>query len=440
MDPSNIVQLVVIIVLLILSGVFSSAETALTTVNLNKLRAIADDESDRRRKKAARVIRLREDSTRLLTTILIGNNIVNLSVSALVTTFATNLFGSKTVGIATGILTILVLIFGEITPKSLATLHNLSLSLFFSGPTKVLMTVLTPLIWLLNTLVKGLFFLLRVDTNANPDAMTEGELRKVVDVSHEEGVIEQSEMKMITNVVDFGDAISKDIMTPRADMICLDVNSGFEEIIKVLEEENYSRIPIFNVSKDHIIGILHVKDLIIDAAKTGRENVDISRLMRKPVFVYEYQRTAEIFSDMKTSAASMCIVLDEYGITAGLITMEDLIEEIVGDIRDEYDAEEAEWIKPLGDDRFDVEGSVKLDDLNDALGTNLESENYDSVGGYVIELLDRLPEDGDVVADDKVKIFVTKVEKKRVERVELTVLKRPGDEKEDADTDSKSQE
>lgn len=434
MDPSNIVQLVIIVILLILSGVFSSAETALTTVNLNKLRAIADDEEDKRRKKAARVIRLREDSTRLLTAILIGNNIVNLSVSALVTTFATNLFGSKTVGIATGILTILVLIFGEITPKSLATLHNLSLSLLFSGPTKVLMTILTPLIWLLNAIVKGLLFILRVDMDANPDAMTEGELRKVVDVSHEEGVIEKSEMKMITNVVDFGDAISKDIMTPRADMVCLDVSSTFEDVIRVLEQENYSRIPIFNVSKDHIIGVLHVKDLIIDAANGGRENVELAKLMRKPIFVYEYQRTAEIFSDMKTSGSSMCIVLDEYGITAGLITMEDLIEEIVGDIRDEYDTEEEEWIKSLGGDRYDVEGSVKLDDLNDALGTDLESENYDSVGGYVIELLDRLPEEGDFVADEKVTIRVTKVEKKRVERVELVVLKRPGDEKDDGNS------
>ena len=202
MDSDSVIQLVILILLLILSGVFSSAETALTTVNLNKLRALAD-EGGKKGKRAARVLHLREDPTRLLTTVLIGNNVVNLSASALTTIFVTRVFGDGMIGAATGILTFLVLLFGEIVPKNLATLYNLQLSLFYGMPIRVLSVVLTPVIWFLNIISRGLFLLFRIDPDRNPDQMTESELRKIVDVSQEEGVIEEEEQKMITNVVDF---------------------------------------------------------------------------------------------------------------------------------------------------------------------------------------------------------------------------------------------
>lgn len=424
MDPSSVIQLIILIILIFLSGLFSAAETALTTVSVNKLKALLDEEDIRTRKKrkAERVLKLKEDPAKFLSAILIGNNIVNLSASALTTLFVTNVFGSRFIGAATGILTFLVLILGEITPKSLATLYNLPLSLFYSGPVKFLMVIFTPVIFVLNKISRGIFFILHIDPDKNPDQMTEGELRAVVDASHEEGVIEQEEKKMITNVVDFGDAISKDIMVPRADMICADINSTIADILQMLKEETYSRIPIYEESKDHIIGILHMKDLMLAISKDGiSDKIDIKKLIRKPVFVYEYQRTAQIFADMKTSSVSMCIVLDEYGITAGLITMEDLIEEIVGDIRDEYDESEDDIIKEIAPGHYDVAGALKLDDLNDAAGTDLESENYDSLAGYIIELLDRIPKEGDEVSDGNVKFKVTKTEHNRVERVELII-------------------
>jgi len=421
MDSESVIQLVVLIVLLILSGVFSSAETALTTVNLNKLRAL-QDEGGRKGRKAARVLKLRENPSKLLTTVLIGNNIVNLSASALTTIFVTKLFGDTLIGVGTGVLTFLVLIFGEIMPKSLASMYNLQMSLFYSTPAYVLSVVLSPVIWVLNHISRGIFLLFRIDPDHNPDLMTESELRKVVDVSHEEGVIEKEEQQMITNVVDFGDAVAKDVMIPRTDMVCAEITADYSTLLEQLRQENYSRIPVYRESRDHIVGILHVKDLILYAERHGKENLDISRVMRKPVYVYEYQRTAQIFKDMKASSTTMCIVLDEYGVTAGLITTEDLIEEIVGDIRDEYDESEAERIISLPDGTYDVDGGMKLDDLADALGIPLESEHYDSVGGLVIELLDRLPDEGDEVENKMVALRVKKVEKNRVERVIVKVL------------------
>lgn len=421
MDSGSVIQLVALIVLLLLSGIFSSAETALTTVNLNKLRTLVD-EGGRKGRRAARVLKMREDPSRLLTTVLIGNNIVNLSASALTTILVTKLFGSAMIGLGTGVLTFLVLIFGEIMPKNLATMYNLPMSLFYATPAYILSLVLTPLIWILNKISRGIFRLFRIDPDYNPDQMTESELLKIVDVSHEEGVIEKEEQEMITNVVDFGDAVAKDVMIPRTDMTCAEVSSSYQELLQLLEEENYSRLPVYRESKDHIEGILHVKDLILYAEKNGRENVNVEKIMRRPVYVYEYQRTAQIFKDMKASSTTMCIVLDEYGITAGLITIEDLIEEIVGDIRDEYDESEAERIISLSDGTYDVDGGVKLDDLSDALGIEIESAHYDSVGGLVIELLDRLPDKGDEVENDVVHISVTAVDRNRVERVRISIL------------------
>lgn len=418
MAPSSIILIITLVIMLVLSAFFSSAETALTTVSVNKLKTVVD-EGGRRARAAARVLRMREDSSKLLSTILIGNNIVNISASAIMTVLVTDFFGSKFIGLATGILTFFVLVFGEITPKTIASLNNLNMSLFFSGPIHILMIILTPVIWVLNIICRGIFFVLRIDPDKNPDQMTESELLKIVDVSSEEGVIENSEKEMINNVVDFGDAVAKEIMIPRADMVCIDINSSYEEIFDIIREESYSRYPVYDESKDHIIGIVNVKDMLYAGMENGGSKFSVKDIMREPVYVYEYQRTAQIFADMKGASVALCIVLDEYGITAGLITMEDLVEEIVGEIRDEYDEDEDELIKELGNGIYHIDGSVKLTDINDRIGCNLESENYDSIGGLMIELLDRLPEEGDEVMAGNIKLTCRKVEKNRVERVEL---------------------
>lgn len=403
--------------MLALSAFFSSSETALTTVNKHKLRTLVDEGN----KRAAKVIKVTENSGKLLSTILIGNNIVNISASSLATTLCTRVLGNKYIGIATGVLTLFVLIFGEITPKTLATRYSIKLSLMFVYPISILMVIFTPIIWLLNILTGIIFKILRVNPNENANAMTESELRTIVDVSQEEGVIEQEERFMISNVVDFGDALSKDIMIPRTDVICADVNSTYEELVELFMEETYSRIPIYEESKDHIIGLLYLKDLFFYTQKNDMRYFDLRSILRKPLFVYEYQKTSQIFADMKTSSVTMAIVLDEYGITSGIITMEDLIEEIVGEIRDEYDENENDVIRKLAEDTYDVDASIKLDDLNDALHTDLHSEDYDSLAGFVIEVMDKLPSEGEETDYNNLHFKVAQVNRNRIERIILTI-------------------
>ena len=331
------------------------------------------------------------------------------------------MFGSKYIGVSTGILTLLVLIFGEISPKTLATQYALQLSMVVVYPISWLMTLLTPVIFLLNILTGAIFKLFRVDPSAKKASITEAELRTIVNVSHEEGVIEPEEKFMISNVVDFGDALSKDIMIPRADVISADVNSTYEELVDIFKSETYTRIPIYEDSKENIIGILNIKDLFFYRELLDIRYFDLRSILRKPLFVYEYQKTSQIFAEMKTSADSMAIVLDEYGQASGIITMEDLVV-FVPDIPDD-----------LLDHTYDIDASIKLDDLNDKLHTNFQSKDYDSLAGFIIELLDKIPTAGEEAHCEGAHFKVTEVHRNRIERVTLTLLPaEPSNEKDEA--------
>lgn len=425
-QAGSVIQLIILVILLIFSGLFSSAETSLTTVNIYKMKALAE-EGNRR---AKMVLKLMENPGKVLSTILIGNNIVNITASSMMTIFVTNVFGSSAVGIGTGILTALVLIFGEITPKNLATVYSEKFALFYAFPIKVLSVILTPVIWLLDKLCNFIYWMLRVDTNHMNKQMTESELRTIVNVSHEDGVIEGEEKEMITNVVDFGDSIAKDIMIPRADITMASVDSSYEEVLNFFMEEQYSRLPIYEENKENIVGILHMKDLFF-YRETAKEDFQVRKVMREPYYTYEYQKTSGILEELRKNSVSITIVLDEYGTAAGMITLEDLLEEIVGEIRDEYDDYEEEIIKQISENEYEVDGSAKIDDVNDALELELESEDYDSIGGYVIELLDHLPEIGEVVQDEHVVFEVLEADKTRVERIRITLV--PNEEAEDSE-------
>ena len=416
-QTDSIIQLIILVILLIFSGLFSSAETSLTTVNIYKMKALAEEGSRR----AKMVLKLMENPGKVLSTILIGNNIVNITASSLMTIVVTKLFGSAAVGIATGVLTILILIFGEITPKNLATIYSESFALFYAMPIKVLSVVLTPVIWLLDKLCNFIYWILRVDPNGMNKQMTESELRTIVNVSHEDGVIEGEEKEMITNVVDFGDSIAKDIMIPRADITMAPVDASYEEILNYFMEEQYSRIPIYEENKENIIGILHMKDLFFCQNRT-EEAFSIREVMREPYYTYEYQKTSGILEELRKNSVSITIVLDEYGAAAGMITLEDLLEEIVGEIRDEYDDYEEEIIKQIDEKQYEVDGGAKISDVNDALGLDLASEDYDSIGGYVIELLDHLPETGEAGQNERALFEVLEADKTRVERIRSTVI------------------
>lgn len=421
MHPSTIIQLITIILLILLSAFFSSAETALTTVNKFTLRSMADNGN----KRAARVLKLISNSDKLISTILIGNNIVNISASALATTLTTNLFGSKAVGIATGILTLLILLFGEITPKTLAQNNSVKISTLYVDVVRFLVYIFTPFVFIINKISHVIFWILRMDTNGSAKSITEDELITMVNVSEEEGVIENKEKEMITNVVDFGDSRVRDIMIPRTDVTMAPVTATYDELLKLYMEVPYTRLPVYKDSRDNVIGILHVKDLFFYKATHDINNFDVTNIVREPFYVYEFQKTNDLLANMKSSSNSIGIVLDEYGVCVGLISMEDLIEEIIGDIKDEYDDAEHNNIVKIDDAHYSIDGGIKLDDLNDALDLDIESEDYDSIGGYIIQLLDHLPSVGDTASDGVISCKVTKLDKNRVSRVLLEILPKP---------------
>ncbi len=388
----------------------------MTTVNKIYIMSLVN-EGNKRAKILQKII---DNPGKLLSTILIGNNIVNLSASSLATTWTTRVLGNAFVGIATGILTLLVLLFGEITPKTMATLYAEKLSMSYAPVIYFLMKVLTPVIFIVNRLSNGILYILGVDPKGKQSTMTEQELRTIVDVSHEDGVIESEEKKMIYNVFDFGDSRAKDVMVPRIDMSFIDVNATYEELLDSFKEDGYTRYPVYEDSTDNIIGTINMKDLLLWNPK---EKFSIRDILRKPYFTYEHKSTAALLMEMKQYSVNFVIVLDEYGATAGMITMEDLLEEIVGEIRDEYDADEVEDMQEIVPDReYTAQGSAKLDDLNEALGLKLDSEDYDSIGGYIIEKLDYFPKEGEsYITEDGVKLVVDATEKNRIEAVHIYI-------------------
>lgn len=419
MEPGVSLQIVAIVIMVLLSAFFSSAETALTTVNKHRLRSLMEQGN----KTAAKIMKLIENPSKMLSAILIGNNIVNISASALTTTVTTEVFGSAFVGVSTGVLTLVVLLFGEITPKTLATLYNEKIAFIYIHVIAPLTWLLTPAIWIVDKLSAIIFFVLRIDRNKAKEQMTEGELRTIVDVSVEDGVIEKEEKSMINNVVDFGDSKAKDVMIPRADMAVISVDATFDEVFELFDKEHYSRLPVYDDNKDSVIGILYMKDLFLYQNRTDKKNQSFSvrNIMREPFFVYEYQKTSSIMTEMRNRFVTLAIVLDEYATAVGLITIEDLIEEIVGEIRDEFDMDELETVTKLEENRYEIDGAMKLSDLEDNIGIRFESENYDSLGGYVIELLDHLPVEGETVKKDGITFKVVSMDKNRIDRVAILI-------------------
>lgn len=415
MDSGQALQILIVIGLLGLSAFFSSSETAMMSVNKIRVRTLADAGLS----SAKILVKILDNQPKMLSAILIGNNIVNISASSLMTVFVTDVWGNAYVGVGTGILTLLVLLFGEITPKTTATLYSESMALKFAKPIYLLMQVLTPVIFIVDKLSLGVLRLLHIDPNKKQEAITEEELRTIVEVSHEEGVIQSDEKKMIYNVFDFGDSVARDIMVPRIDMTFIDVNSTYEEVLEIFRQEKYTRYPVFEETTDNVIGIVNIKDLILIE---NDKPFCLRDYLREPMYTYEFKKTAELMVELRKTLNNIAIVLDEYGATAGLITMEDMLEEIVGEIRDEYDEDEEDQIKKLNAAEFEVDAAVKLDDLNEQMGFHLESEDYDSIGGFVIGLLDHLPEAGEEVIYENLRLVVGKVERNRIETIHIYVM------------------
>ena len=415
MDSSDGIQIIVLIALICLSAFFSSSETALTTVSRIRMRSLMEDGN----KKAQNVLDVTENKSKMLAAILIGNNIVNLSASSLATILGVKFFGDYGAGIATGILTLVVLILGEIAPKNYATVKSDSLSLRIAGFFKVYILILTPIVFVINFIAGAFLFLFGVKKGDMPPQITEDELKTIVDVSHENGIIEHAEREMIQNVFDFGDAQAKEVMIPRVDVEFVNIDAGYEEVMEIFRVNKHTRMPVYEDNTDNVVGILNVKDLLL---YDDIEHFSIRPVLREAYFTYELISLTSLFIDMQKDSINMAIVLDEYGATSGIVTLEDLIEEIVGDIRDEFDSDEEEDVVLLRDREYMVDGAMNLEDFGEEIGYSLSSEDYDSVGGYMLELLGHLPKVGDSVTTDQgVFMRVDEMSKHRVEKIFVRV-------------------
>ncbi|MGX9756690.1 HlyC/CorC family transporter [Clostridioides difficile] len=412
-SPNSLVQIIILVVLLMGSAFFSASETALMSLSKIRIRYMQDEGV----KGAKLVSSLIENPNKLLSSILVGNNVVNIAATSISTSLFIGLMGEKGVALATAVMTVLVLIFGEITPKTIAASNSEKVSLLVSKPIRVIIFVLRPVVWVFNIITNVIFKLFGITHKGAKSFITEEELKTMVNVSHEEGVLEMEEREIINNVFEFGDMQAKNAMIQRIDMVAIDIEDSYDEIIQVFKEEKLSRMPVYEETIDDIIGILNIKDIIF-LSDDEIESFDIKNYMREPFFTYEFKKITQLLEEMKLEKSQMAIVVDEYGGTSGLLTIEDLVEVIVGDIEDEYDEEEDE-IQVIKEDEYIVDGSTKIGDVNELIGVNLESEEFDSIGGFIIGHLSRLPEENEVIEVDNIRFCIESIEKNRIKKIRI---------------------
>ena len=414
-STANILQIGLLVVLLLGSGFFSASETSLMSLSKIRIRYMEDEGV----KGAKLVGSLIEKSSDLLSSILVGNNIVNIAATSVSTSLFINIFGDGGVAIATAVMTVLVLVFGEITPKTIAANSPEKVAVVVSKPLSIIMKITKPIVWVFNLLTGIIFKIMGIDNDGVKPFITEEELKAMVNVSHEEGVLEMEEREIINNVFQFGDMQAKEAMIQRLDMVAIDIEDSYDEIIELFKSEKLSRLPVYQESIDDIVGILNIKDIIF-LSDEEIENFDIKDYVREAFFTYEFKKITQLLEEMKKEKTQMAIVVDEYGGTAGLLTIEDLVEVIVGDIDDEYDEEEEEIVK-INDNEYLVEGSTKISDVNEQLGINLESEEFDSIGGFIIGYLKRIPEENEIIEVEDVKFKVVSIDKNRINKIRIFV-------------------
>lgn len=414
-STANILQIGLLVVLLLGSGFFSASETSLMSLSKIRIRYMEDEGV----KGAKLVGSLIEKSSDLLSSILVGNNVVNIAATSVSTSLFINIFGDGGVAIATAVMTVLVLVFGEITPKTIAANSPEKVAVVVSKPISIIMKITKPIVWVFNLLTGIIFKIMGIDNDGVKPFITEEELKAMVNVSHEEGVLEMEEREIINNVFQFGDMQAKEAMIQRLDMVAIDIEDSYDEIIELFKSEKLSRLPVYQESIDDIVGILNIKDIIF-LSDEEIENFDIKDYVREAFFTYEFKKITQLLEEMKKEKTQMAIVVDEYGGTAGLLTIEDLVEVIVGDIDDEYDEEEEEIVK-INDNEYLVEGSTKISDVNEQLGINLESEEFDSIGGFIIGYLKRIPEENEIIEVEDVKFKVESIDKNRINKIRIFV-------------------
>ncbi|MBS7276157.1 MAG: HlyC/CorC family transporter [Eubacteriales bacterium] len=407
MNPENIRNIIALAVLILMSGYFSATETAFLSCNKTRLRTMAEKGN----KRAALVNRLNENYDRLLSTILIGNNIVNLTAASIGTVLFVRLYGDIGATVSTAVITVLVLIFGEITPKNVAKDCPEKLAMFSAPIIRVLIWIFTPLNFLFGLWKKLISKVLHLESDSK---MSQEELLMLVEEVREGGTIDSEEGDLLKNAIEFNDMRAEDILTHRVDLEAVDIESTKEEIAEVFTQSKFARLPVYEDSIDNIIGILNMKDFYDGTGITAKSIRDI---MTKPLFVLKSEKIDELLKLLQETKSQMAVILDEYGGTLGIVTLEDILEELVGEIWDEHDEVTEEYI-PIGENRWRVDCSVNLDDFCDFFGIETDSTTI-SLGGWVMEQLGKVPEAGDSFEYECLSVSVVETDGQRVTFIDV---------------------
>lgn len=406
MDSSSVSQIIALVFLVAMSAVFSSSETAITSVSKIKVRQL--DQKDN--KNAHLLKKLHDNMQTTISTILIGNNIVNIAASSIATILFTNIFHQNGALISTVVMTVFVLIFGEVLPKTIAQYKNKSVALKFSRFIYFLTLVFKPIVKVLNLLTR-LIIKLFVGEDEDSSTLTEEELKTLVEVSEEEGVLKNQETEIMINALELKETLAVDIMTPRTSMASVDIEDAESDLKEIIKNITYSRIPVYEDSIDDIIGVLHIKELAHKIIEDDRD-FKVRDILKPAFYAYEYIPVVDLFKQMRTKNISISIIIDEYGGTSGIVTMEDILEELVGEIDDEYDNEKE--VTKLSDNEYLVDPEMRIDEVNERFDLDIKSDKFDSIGGFVIELLDRMPKSKDEVEFENLKFVVVNVDKRKI--------------------------
>ncbi|MBW2976042.1 hemolysin family protein [Candidatus Woesearchaeota archaeon] len=404
-------QIIILAILLLLSGFFSGSEVAL--VSLTRLKA--KQMFDKKKLGAVFIKRLKDDPQRMLATILIGNNLVNVAASAITTSITIGIFKNYAVGIAIGLMTLLILIFGEITPKSIAAKNNEVVSQIVAAPIWYLSIVLAPVLAILDTFLNR--FIKSMGIKTQERAITEEEIIGMIKAAEEEGSIKEIEKKMISSIFEFDDISVSEIATPKADMVMVESSLSVKDAIRFILKKKYSRLPVYEKNKENIVGILYVKDLIKYMLGKSK-NMSISRIMKEPYFVPETKKIGSLLRQFQKRKEHMAIVVDEHGSITGLVTLEDVLEEIVGEIMDETD-KIAPNIRKTGRNSWTANGKTDIDEISEKLKINLEGKDYDTLSGFILKHAGKIPKEDDEIVYNKLKFKIEEIEGHRISKVRI---------------------
>lgn len=418
--PSYILYIAVLLFLLVCSMFFSASEIAFLSASRLRIRYLAEKKIIA----ARRVERLIENKEFFLSVILIGNNIVNVGTSALITALALSLFGNHGVGIAVAVSTVILLIFGEILPKSVALLRSESIALRLSLPLSILFFIARPIVFVLGFFTRFIKKLLGKNLKEHETAVTEEDIKNLIEDGEEEGLIQSEKRSMMHKILRYTDLTMRELMIPRTDIAAIPINSTYDEILTLSQQSPFSRFPVYNEDIDDILGILYIKDLLF-APAFDPKNFNLKNFLRPAIFVFESGNISYLQALFKKQNSTIALIIDEYGGTAGLVTTEDLVDEIFGEKKAEFDSNYASHSKTETDETlpiepFKIEGSERLETLSETIGISLNSRFYDTIAGFILESFDDIPEPGTSITEQGFTFTVIEIHKNRIETVLVT--------------------